>query len=589
MKLSFPAVVAILVVAAFLMSGAASMLTYGDEPSSLKTFRSKNDLMNFLNTHRPNDGGGVPLFGPVLSDAENAAAPARDHSKTNTQVAGVDEGDIVKTDGEHIFISDGTAVHIIRADPSGALSNVSTIRPADPSSWCQISDLYLDNGTLVVVYSCSEQNVSPGPAYDAIYLPVEQRTVVAAYDVSDASDPHLAYQAGVDGWPVSTRMVGGTVYAVVQHYIWDRGAPDLPEVQDGNGSAEVKSSEVLYDPSVPEVSSFVNLLAVDVRGHGCDCLTVLSGTSSVVYMSPFSLYITMEKWPTTWMSSERTGDITTTVYRIAVDGLDMELAAQGEVDGRPINQFALDEKDGLLRIATTSWMTQNNTVSVLDRDLQEIGRLSGIAPGETIYSCRFLGDLLYLVTFLQVDPLFIIDLSQPSEPAVLGELKVPGVSTYLQMTEHGLLGIGFENGSLKVSLFDVTDPSFPREIDTYTAPGHSYSEAQWNHHAVLYDERHGLLSLPVSGWEHAAEGSYWSYRAWSATAVLSVSSDGLELRGTIEHQNASMLRSLYIDDLLYTVSTTTVKVNRLPDLGPVSSLVYREEDPYRYAYVGMEK
>jgi len=193
-----------------------------------------------------------------------------------------------------------------------------------------------------------------------------------------------------------------------------------------------------------------------------------------------------------------------------------------------------------------------------------------------MYSARFMGDRLYLVTAIQVDPLFVVDLSDPTAPELRGELKVPGISTYLQMTEHGLLGIGTENGTLKVSLFDVTDDAAPREIDTYAFPGGSYSDGQWDHRAVLWDERHDLLSLPLYSWSATSEGSTWQYASWSALAVLSVTGNGIELRGEIEHPGASVQRSLYIGDSLYSISTTMVKVNGLPGLADEGGLTYRD-------------
>jgi uncharacterized secreted protein with C-terminal beta-propeller domain len=217
-------------------------------------------------------------------------------------------------------------------------------------------------------------------------------------------------------------------------------------------------------------------------------------------------------------------------------------------------------------------------------DLKEIGSLEGIAPGESIYSSRYLGDRLYLVTFKQVDPLFVIDLAD-DDPMVLGELKVPGASTYLQMVEFGLLGIGFENGSAKVSLYNVSDPGHLVEVDTYLVEGCSYSAAQYDHRAVLYDPIRKFLVIPVTFYTSTGGAEYWTYqRPWSVGLVLEIGESGIDQVGAITHKDATVTRSLYIDDVLYTISDTTVKANSLPSLTSLSSLSYSEGQDYYVGY-----
>lgn len=583
--MKFPALVAVLVVSAFVMGGASSLLIDHSQPSELRAFQSEAELISYLNSHRPDQGSFWDLVqgGRSTAPAMEDAASGGDYSRTNTQVAGVDEGDMVKTDGEHIYISDGSAVHVIRAYPADTLSNVTVIiPPAEDGGSAYINALYLDGDRLIIVHTNWQHVVvADGPYYMMPYWG-EQTTMVSAYDVSQPSSPVLEHRSGVTGWYVGSRMVDGVAYVVTQKDIWSGDEIVLPELTDGDDTSAVDATAVRYDPSVNEASSFVSLLAVDTASGENECLPVVASASSVMHMSPTSLYLTMPKWPSTWLGSAPSDQVTTAIFRLAVDGLDMTLAAQGSVDGYPISQFSLDESEGYLRVATTSgWSSPSTAVTVLDMELQEVGALTGIAPGETMYSTRFMGDRLYLVTAVRVDPLFVVDLSDPAAPALKGELKVPGVSTYLQMTEHGLLGIGTDNGTLKVSLFDVSGDA-PREIDTYVFDGYSYSEGQWDHHAVLWDERYDLLSLPVYRWGAASDEKAWYYASWSALDTLSVAAGGIELRGSVEHENASVQRSLYIGDNLYSISTTMVKVSHLPDLAPAASLTYREQPAYWY-------
>jgi uncharacterized secreted protein with C-terminal beta-propeller domain len=275
----------------------------------------------------------------------------------------------------------------------------------------------------------------------------------------------------------------------------------------------------------------------------------------------------------------------TTVYKVAVDRLSMVNVARGEIRGWLLNQFSMDENDGYLRVATTtSWSEPKNGVYVLDSDLQIVGALEGLAPTERIYSARFMGDTLYLVTFRQIDPFFVIDLRDPISPKVLGELKIPGFSSYLHPVDDShVLGIGSENNSVKISLYDVTDPTNPVEQSKYLAPGWSSSTAQWDHKAFLFDRERNLLVIPMQVYD-----SYWgNSNYWTGAYVFNVSTvDGISLWGKVS-QNAqnvydSPFRALYIDDTLYTVSYSSVRATSLLDLSAQGGLIYSTYSSWYY-------
>jgi uncharacterized secreted protein with C-terminal beta-propeller domain len=288
----------------------------------------------------------------------------------------------------------------------------------------------------------------------------------------------------------------------------------------------------------------------------------------------------------------------TVIHRINVDGLDIEPEAVGDVPGRVLNQFSMDEYDGMFRIATTTgWWDRDeneNGLYVLNLDLEVIGELEGLAEGEQIYSARFMGDRAYMVTFRQTDPLFAIDLSDPTNPRVLGELKVTGYSGYLHpYDEDHLLGIGMEASEegrvegVKVSLFDVSDMENPREIGKYEVDEKwSNSEATYDHKAVLFDKEKDLLVIPVSySKEMKVAGDTWPrYENWQGVYVFDVDLDGIELKGKIAHESDEegdeywygggdyVRRSLYMDDVLYTISNSKIKANDLGDLSDISEV-----------------
>ncbi|MCB9370674.1 beta-propeller domain-containing protein [Candidatus Woesearchaeota archaeon] len=311
----------------------------------------------------------------------------------------------------------------------------------------------------------------------------------------------------------------------------------------------------------------------------------------------------------------------TVIHKISIDGAELTYEERAEVKGTLLNQFSLDENNGFLRVATTinNWRSDeksSNNVYVLDPEMKQVGSIEKIAPGERIYSTRFMGDKLYMVTFKQVDPLFVIDLSNPEEPKILGALKIPGFSDYLQAYDENLLiGIGKETyetsygavrtKGVKVSLFDVSDFSNPREVDSVVIGDEgSQSIASYEHKAVLLSKEKGILVLPVyetKGSYNEDERGYYKEDAFNGAYVFSISSDGLEERGTISHEDTSttewswypssaILRSLYMDDILYTVSQSKIQLNDLESLEKLNELKLKErkEEVYYPEYIDVE-
>lgn len=289
----------------------------------------------------------------------------------------------------------------------------------------------------------------------------------------------------------------------------------------------------------------------------------------------------------------------TVVHKISISGNSLlDYVAKGEVPGRLLNQFSMDEHDGRFSIATTSEYStpqryvMHNNVYTFDKDMDIVGRLEGIAPDESIYSARFMGDRLYLVTFQRTDPFFVIDLSE-DEPKVLGKLKLPGFSNYLHPYDKDhIIGIGREtkeslNGGVemlgvKIALFDVSDVSDPKAVDTYMIGGpQTDSEVLRDHRAFLFDKEKNVLSIPIFSPEMYSYESdvvrgdvYREPRTWNGFYVFSIDNDErFDLKGQIEHETganyyygAQGSRSFYINDTLYTVTPNMIKMNDLGDL-----------------------
>ncbi|MFH1229335.1 MAG: beta-propeller domain-containing protein, partial [Candidatus Aenigmatarchaeota archaeon] len=307
----------------------------------------------------------------------------------------------------------------------------------------------------------------------------------------------------------------------------------------------------------------------------------------------------------------------TVIHKISVNGPSIEYMTNGQVPGYTLNQFSMDEYNGNFRIATTTgnWRSESlNHVYVLDGNLNITGKVEDLAHGERIYSVRFMGNKAYMVTFRQMDPLFVIDLSIPTDPKVLGYLKIPGVSDYLHpYDENHVIGIGRDATDqgrvqgMKLSLFDVSDVSNPTEVSKYIiGDSGTYSEALYDHKAFLFDRDKNLLVIPVSTttYPRGPEVSAQQPEYWQGAYVFNLDlANGFVLKGKITHENQTanktdyyyydyntqIRRSLFIDSILYTVSNNMIKANRIDSLSEVGAVLIPHEDqyyPYRYMNEG---
>lgn len=308
----------------------------------------------------------------------------------------------------------------------------------------------------------------------------------------------------------------------------------------------------------------------------------------------------------------------TVIQKININKGDIEYKTKGEVPGSLLNQFSMDESGDHFRVATTSqiWTgkgsKQYNNVYVMDKDLGITGKLEEIAPDERIYSTRFIGNRLYMVTFKRIDPLFVIDLSDPKDPKILGELKIPGFSDYLHpYDEKHIIGVGKETADnqwggtsikgVKLSLFEVSDVNNPKQLDTYEiGTSGTDSEALRDHKAFLFDRKKNLLVIPireVTEKPRYDSRGYYMQRVWQGAYVFDLTlQDGFKLKGRVSHLDdyeedmyywnspSAVRRSMYMDDVLYTVSAQKIKMNDLDNLTAINNIDLPFEKNMYYQY-----
>ncbi len=685
-----------------------------NENGAIRKFKDRAEMKEFMENNAVSSAydysnflGGINAF-QKRTDASMEAVPnggwsvspaptdgmggGGDYSTTNIQVAGVDEGDIVKNDGKYIYAVSGSEVVIVDAYPAIDAKEISRIKlDSNPTG------IYI-NGDKLAVYG-QNYNIHNAKEYENI-LPRRNNnySFLKIYDISDRSNPKQTRSFDFEGQLVNSRMIGDYVYSVTSaynYYIYDDKFPVPMMLENGEvlsnnkDMASCNCPDVFYFNIPYHSYNFTTVSSLNIKNDAEKInseVYLLDGQQNSMFVSEGNIYITfnkqiseeeltmdiamdmlkeyvfpkmsekdkeiiakiekaendvlspiekyqkiimlMAKYENIFAGREdefekemekrikqKYEDISkelekTVIHKIEIKDGRLEYKTFGEVTGRVLNQFSMDESGGYFRIATTrsrDWSQFNNgssqsysNIYVLDNEMKVVGKVEELAEGEQIYSVRFMQNRAYMVTFKQTDPLFVIDLSNPSNPQVLGELKVPGFSSYLHpYDETTLIGLGKESdsegriiGGIKLSLFDVSDVSNPTEIDKYVlGDRNSDSIAISEHKAFLFSKDKNLLAIPISmqgGVRILREGISADeqekmimppIKYFNGVAVFNINKKGFELKGTVDHSdensayswnNAS--RSLYIDDVLYTLSDKYLKANLLNTLEEVKSL-----------------
>lgn len=603
-------------------------------PIMLNKFFSYEELKDYVEKspqigYYTLDGRGVATFDsgkmpvpspnpapePMVSDSSKESSNS-EYSTTNIQVKGVDEADIIKTDGEYIYMISNNTIIILKAYPAEEAEILSRI-----SSNGTLKGIFINEDKLAVFedeYTYYTIFAEPAPSFAVEAEPTipiygTPKTSIKVYDVSDREQPILERDFAIDGNYFNSRMIGDYVYAIANQYTYTTETDViLPRIYPGNQTEEILATDIYYYNLSDYYYTFTTIIALNIQDETEEPNheTILLGGSRAIYVSINNIYLTFPEYPMEVAETERTA-----IHRIGIDEESITFEATGVVPGVVLDQFSMDEHKSYFRIATTSGRvfrtfaqaTSENNLYVLEMDLNIVGKLEDLALGEEIYSVRFMGDKGYIVTFRKIDPLFVIDLKEPTEPKVLGQLKVTGYSDYLQpYDENHLIGIGKETEAaeegdfawyqgVKISLFDVSDVSNPVEIAKYEIGDRgTESPVLDDHRALLFDKERNLLVTPVlvakvDETQYTGEvppNAYGEF-VYQGAYIFDISLDGLELRGRITHMddNADLLksgywfyseyavkRSLYIDNVLYTISAMKVKMNNLETLGEINQV-----------------
>ena len=517
------------------------------------------------------DSGARTDSSSSSSDSATASARAVDtsFSDTNVRTEGVGEADIVKTDGNYLYTLKANSQEIsivdIRSDQMKVVSCISL------NENFQASEFYLSDQKLFVLGNMQNTQVDS----DSKTLYRGSCTRIQTYDLADINNPKSIGTVDQSGYYRTSRFKDGYLYVFSDYYIYDTiTKKDYPSYVPLVGDNLLKQSDI-YLPTNHAADQYLVVSSVSASSpdKAADQKAVMSENGEV-YVSENNIYI-YEYTNSSILADNLAAKNQTILRKLSYNKGKLSGSAQGKVKGYLNDSFSIDEYDNTLRLVTTvthnvGSSSQSNSVYVLDADLKTIGKIEDLAKNEQVYSARFLGDTGYFVTYEQTDPLFSVDFSDPENPKILGKLKIPGFSEYLHFySDNLLLGIGMdtdENGitnGVKVSMFDISDPSDVKEVSKYTLDQYYYSDVFSDYRAALVDPEKNLIGFPLSG-------------STNQYVILSYDKDqGFQVQMQEEVNGNSYLgtRGVYANDKFYVINGNAIEAYRMGDYVKMDDLL----------------
>lgn len=538
---------------------------------SIKKYVKKADRYNDTDTLK---GGGNVILEPESAydyGEGGMGGASTDYSQTYKQVENVDEGDIIKNDGEYIYwyVSESGVVNIYNKNGDVVSSiddfEIESVAENDSSVEYEIdefiADFYIYNDLLVV--NTAKISLTADGSNDS--------TVTHIYDVSNAAEPKETNSFEQSGGYISSRMIGSELYIASNQYIYDyqckKDSDYLPYVCNGkNGKREALSLDCISYGNNPSTASYLVVSAINIEtGEKSADTKAIFGAGSEIYCNEDNMYIAMNDYDWGYTAKDTSYvDAKLQIVKIKLSENNIQFVATGEVEGNINDQFSMDEKDGNLRVATTSYENggrQTNNLYVLDENLKELGRVTGFAKNESVKAVRFIGDMAYVITYHQIDPLFVIDLSTPSNPQIKGEVEITGFSSLLVPVDgNTILGIGYDteivdgaerSSGIKLALFDITNPEKPQVLDSKVLKDYT-SVVQYNHRALLVNAQKGYYAIPYDIYNYEnndAKIGAVTFKVDSGKILITndFSADGNEY--------AYESRCTYIDDTMYVLDS----------------------------------
>lgn len=496
------------------------------------------------------------------------AYASNSYAETYKQVDSVDEADIIKTDGEYIYYADSDEgiIGIYKAVGGGtALSaKIDDFKFGGDADY-RVQDMFVYGDNLIVNVSSAELKENTN-YFTSINVYV--------YDISSPENPKLKKRYSQSGDYISSRMIGETLYTVSNknvYYSQCKKVEDyVPCVSDENGkSCPMPAEDICYINSSKE-PNYIIVSAIDIEKDNkiSDSKAIL-GVGSEIYCNEKNMYVAGTIYTDDIFKTSKDGEIAsdidsvimntqTQLVKITLDG-GIKFTATGKVNGSLNDQFSMDEKDGYLRIATTSYDKSGdeiNNLYVLDGNLKKVGEVTGFAKDESIQAVKFIGDTAYVITYEQTDPLFVIDLTEPTKPIIKGSVKISGFSTMLvPVDDNTILGIGYSDeetnignvtNGLKLTLFDIADSGNPKVLDSKEFIGYE-SQVQYNHKALVVNREKGYYAVPYAVYNSNSDSS----KAGILTFEINDGKISVTENFKTRNKDYTYPRCTYVDNTLY--------------------------------------
>ena len=547
------------------------------ESSDIQTAKSYDQIYEYLQANQDDQYGtdtGMLERGVVTESAEDSSstnsAAAVDtgmaqnskssenavYSETNVRQEGVDEADVVKTDGRYLYTlkDNGRSVAIVDT-ANGELQMVISI-PVEADD--QAREFYVSDGHLILISEFNQERE------DGAWTYASTDTRVTTYDITDPEKPEKAGEVTQSGSYTSSRLTDGHLYLFSQYSVDVTSGITPKDEKDyiPYVNQQMLEADDIYLPPFSQAYMYEVVSSVDIAKPGeiQDSKAIFSDGGEL-YVSNDNIYWYETRW------SEKTE---TVIKRMSYKDGKLKAEASGKVDGYINDSFSIDEYDGYLRVVTTD--DETNGLYILDSKMKEVGSITGLAEGEQVYSARLLGDTGYFVTYEQTDPLFSVDLSDPKNPEIIGKLKIPGFSEYLHFYgENLLLGIGmdvdedgFTTNGVKLSMFDISDSSDVKEIQKYTLENVYSAAVMYDYKAVLIDPEKNVIGFAADG--NNGENYYvFSYNDTNGFECL--------MNETVNGNGYQSARGVYVDNTLYVVKGNIIEAYDMADYQKTGDLI----------------
>lgn len=547
------------------------------ESSDIQTAKSYDQIYEYLQANQDDQYGiddGMLEQSAVAESAEDStsmkstasadrsvaqngkASGEAAYSETNVRQDGVDEADVVKTDGRYLYTlkDNGSAVSIVDT-ANGKLKEAASVRVEEDD---RIREFYVSDGHLILISEFNQERE------DGTWTYASTDTRVTTYDITDPEKPEKAGEVTQSGSYTSSRLTDGHLYLFTQYSVDVTSGITPKDKKDyiPYVNQQMLEADDIYLPPFSQAYMYEVVSSVDIAKPGeiQDSKAIFSDGGEL-YVSNDNIY---------WYETQWSDKTETVIKRISYKDGKLKAEASGKVDGYINDSFSIDEYDGYLRVVTTD--DETNGLYILDSKMKEVGSITGLAEGEQVYSARLLGDTGYFVTYEQTDPLFSVDLSDPKNPKIIGKLKIPGFSEYLHFYgENLLLGIGmdvdedgFTTNGVKLSMFDISDSSDVKEIQKYTLENVYSAAVMYDYKAVLIDPEKNVIGFAADG--NNGENYYvFSYNDTKGFECL--------MNETVNGNGYQSARGVYVDNTLYVVKGNIIEAYDMADYQKTGDLI----------------